>query len=287
MPTMPDSHTEPADPTLPDAPAARRLYVGYLDLPTPYRRFLQVCIPAALLLVGLGAAGLAATRTPWGGGVWHTAAAQEWTGRLVLRPYPMLVVEGADAGAQDAGPVGYLLVTPGKHGAEAVATPLGGQRVVVRGYAIERDGRRLIELLPGSEGLEAAAAASTPETSTADANAAEATAMESGPTLTLVGEMMDSKCYLGAMKPGRGRGHKACATLCVQGGIPPMLVTRRDDGGADYLILTDAAGGPLTGDALARLLPLIAEPVRVTGRVTEEAGWRRLALADNAVQPVR
>jgi hypothetical protein len=44
--------------------------------------------------------------------------------------------------------------------------------------------------------------------------------------VTLRGEIIDPKCYIGAMKPGGGKTHKACAQLCLSGGIPPMLVTR-------------------------------------------------------------
>ena len=48
---------------------------------------------------------------------------------------------------------------------------------------------------------------------------------------TLRGEIVDSKCYLGAMKPGDQKTHKACATLCIRGGIPPVLVERLPGGG--------------------------------------------------------
>ena len=41
----------------------------------------------------------------------------------------------------------------------------------------------------------------------------------------LTGEICDGKCYAGAMRPGRGLAHKACADLCLTGGIPPVFVS--------------------------------------------------------------
>lgn len=44
--------------------------------------------------------------------------------------------------------------------------------------------------------------------------------------VTLDGELVDSKCYLGTMKPGDGKTHKSCAILCLRGGIPPLFVSK-------------------------------------------------------------
>ena len=65
----------------------------------------------------------------------------------------------------------------------------------------------------------------------------------------LRGEIIDSKCFLGAMRPGQGKVHKACATLCLMGGIPPMFAVYREDAPADLLLLAGPDGGPLP-DAL-------------------------------------
>ena len=99
---------------------------------------------------------------------------------------------------------------------------------------------------------------------------------------TLRGEIVDSKCYLGVMKPGRGKPHRACATLCIRGGIPPVLRVVTGTGEARHLLLTDQDGGAIND----RILDLVAEPVEVTGRVlrtgdllmlrAELAAFRRL-----------
>ena len=47
-------------------------------------------------------------------------------------------------------------------------------------------------------------------------------------SLQIEGEIVDIKCWLGRMKPGDGRTHRACGQFCIQGGIPPhMGRTRR------------------------------------------------------------
>jgi hypothetical protein len=61
----------------------------------------------------------------------------------------------------------------------------------------------------------------------------------------LKGEIVDSKCYLGAMRPGRGKVHMACAGLCVMGGIAPMFAVYRADGPPDLMLLAGPDGGPI------------------------------------------
>ena len=45
-----------------------------------------------------------------------------------------------------------------------------------------------------------------------------------GGPVTVSGEIVDSKCFLGVMVPGAGKTHKECASLCLRGGIPPAPV---------------------------------------------------------------
>jgi hypothetical protein len=84
---------------------------------------------------------------------------------------------------------------------------------------------------------------------------------------TLRGEIVDSKCYLGAMRPGQGKTHKLCANLCLIGGIPPLFVVYRADGPPELLLLADADGGPVT----AALLDDTARYVELSGTVERRA----------------
>ena len=78
-----------------------------------------------------------------------------------------------------------------------------------------------------------------------------------------VGEIIDSKCYFGVMKPGRGKPHRACAARCISGGVPPVLLITDRRGERRYLLLVGANGQALSTE----LVPLVAEPVEVEGEV--------------------
>ena len=86
---------------------------------------------------------------------------------------------------------------------------------------------------------------------------------ESLGTRTYRGEIVDSKCFFGVMKPGNLKPHRACATRCISGGVPPVLLVRDAEGNAEHLLLVGADGGPVNDD----VLDMIAEPVEVTGEL--------------------
>ena len=65
------------------------------------------------------------------------------------------------------------------------------------------------------------------------------------------------------MKPGGGKTHKACAMLCISGGVPPMLVTRDAGGHETFYLLATAEGGV----ANEMVLPFVGDLVEVSGRV--------------------
>ena len=45
--------------------------------------------------------------------------------------------------------------------------------------------------------------------------------------VTLTGEIVDSKCFLGVMNPGNLKPHKACAIRCISGGIASHKLSTR------------------------------------------------------------
>jgi hypothetical protein len=85
---------------------------------------------------------------------------------------------------------------------------------------------------------------------------------------TLVGEIVDSKCYYGAMNPGNLKTHRACAIVCIKGGIPPVLVVRQKEAAPLYFLLTDPDGLPVNH----AVLDYVAEPVEITGEVESQCG---------------
>lgn len=84
-----------------------------------------------------------------------------------------------------------------------------------------------------------------------------------GSLTVLQGETLDSKCYLGAMKPGDGKGHQACAMLCIRGGIPPMLFALAPDGQPDFWLILNHEGAPINDEMIA----LAGGPVTARGRL--------------------
>ena len=221
-------------------------YVGYLPLPATYRRAVLAGVPLAmvLLIAGVIAMGLA-QRDP-GDGTWETGEPTTWEGTLVADPFPRLVTDDGT----------LFLVEFGKIGAQERAAPHVGRRVQVSGWLLERDGRRIIELEPGAQIID------QEQQRTPSVPAPEILGER-----TYIGEILDYKCYLGAMKPGDGKAHKACATLCISGGIPPSLLVRNESGDVAHYIVVSESGD--RADDL--ILDLIGEPVSMTG-VVERRG---------------
>ena len=79
----------------------------------------------------------------------------------------------------------------------------------------------------------------------------------------LSGEICDGKCLAGTMRPGRGLSHKACASLCLINGAPPIFVSSAPVDGAEFFLLANAEGQTL-GDAV---LDHVAQFVSLEGAV--------------------
>ena len=94
---------------------------------------------------------------------------------------------------------------------------------------------------------------------------------------TLIGEIVDSKCYLGVMNPGQLITHRACAIRCISGGIPPVLLVRQTNGPALYFLLVSSDGRPVN----KQVLSMVTEPIEVTGNV-ERQGELLILRADPA-----
>jgi len=218
-------------------------YVGYLPMPAGFLRFIRIAVPSLLWVMVLAAAAVALSQRSPGNAVWEDGQPVERIGTLFERPYPHIV----------DGPSVVFLVEQGKRGTQERAKGLDGAHVRVKGWKLERDGRQILELVPEADALRADPG--TPASQVQSRSLGMA---------TLRGEIIDYKCYLGAMKPGDGKAHKACAILCMSGGIPAMLVTR-EAGEAVYTLLADPAGGPVAQN----IIELAGEPVEVSGELVE------------------
>ncbi|NET39721.1 MAG: hypothetical protein F6K19_48475, partial [Cyanothece sp. SIO1E1] len=82
---------------------------------------------------------------------------------------------------------------------------------------------------------------------------------------SLTGEIVDSKCYPGVMKPGWTKTHRSCAIRCISGGVPPVFVVRNQKRDTMYLLLADLEGHAVN----ARILDVVADPIKITGEVIQ------------------
>jgi len=185
-------------------------------------------------------------------------------GRLIEFPYPALLVSGAHA------PTSYWLVGPGKHGAAGLVAGRDGAIVRITGSLIEREHDHMIELrslamvtgvtLPAVEPLRSL-----------------------GP-IVLSGEIVDSKCHLGVMKPGEGPTHRDCAVRCLLGRITPMVAASSKAPGPKglhgRLALVDPAGRAFD----APLDALVGRPVVIRGELLSRGPLRFLATTPAAIQ---
>lgn len=188
----------------------------------------------------------------------------ELAGTLVERPYVHLIVpRPGRVGSLPAGS-SYPLVAPWKHGADALVAGLDGQSVRLRATLVYRDGWVVAELVPGSLAIEPGIRPVQAEVHALGRH-------------TLVGEIVDSKCFFGVMSPGEQKSHRACAVRCISGGIPPVLCVRGEAGAACYLMLVSADGHAVN----QAVLDFVAEPVEISGEI-ERHGEVLVLFADPA-----
>ena len=271
------------------------LYVGYLDeTPPGVARFIRRAVIGLLLLAAALGAGLALLLERFDEGVFEYGTVRDYEGELLVDPHPRLLT--ADGPAQ-----GYLLVGVGKHGLDMgePGTPEPSGEIRLSGTLIRNPEAAMLEVhsleLPEGwtrAGLSAESVSpgelgtdgSTSDGQSGDAAAAFPPGARADSVYlrgdTLVGEIVDTKCYLGAMKPGRGKPHRDCASLCIRGGIPAALLVRTENGERELVHLVGVAGQPLGRE----LLEWVGQPVEVTGLLRRQDDRLFLALVTESIR---
>jgi hypothetical protein len=89
-------------------------------------------------------------------------------------------------------------------------------------------------------------------------------------TVVLRGEIVDSKCFLGVMTPGQGKTHRACASLCLRGGLPAALLVDAGDGAMRLVLLVTRTGDPVDAAAGAAAP---GAPIEARGELARTRGW--------------
>jgi hypothetical protein len=262
-----------------DPQAADRdaFFIGWEPTPKKYARFLRPIVVALLLITGGVAASVAYLQHDPGSGHWETDNVRTFDGIVYTRPYAMIRVPGDKPGDP---PRTLLLVEDGKFGAlprveEFVHGKADGIAVHVTGTILHRDGRWMLELAEGEKGMRRLTGTEEAKLLPLGWPAPDVL----GGNVTLKGEIIDPKCYLGAMKPGGGKSHKACAMLCISGGVPPMLVTRDASKNETFYLLATEEGGV----ANERVLNFVGDPVEVSGRLERHGDLLLLFISADSV----
>jgi len=244
---------------------SHEFFVGYLPMPEGIKKrtrrvavgilLVAVCIAA---IVGVSASGYAHS-------IFEFGEFRTFEGTILDKPYPLLLVERPGETNSANAFSTYLLVEPFKHGADMRVMGLAGKRVRLQGELIYRDEHTMLELKPGSMVV-------LPE----PVDRHVPVVQDLGP-LTLSGEIVDSKCYLGVMNPGEGKVHRDCATRCISGGVPVAFVLNSKDQSGSVYFLQMSGGG--------RLPPGIAqhvgEPITLSGEALMIGDQRVLMLKGN------
>jgi len=161
---------------------------------------------------------------------------QTVTGVIEITPYPLLrVTEGNDLIKPGKT---LLLTSAGKTGVDQRAMGMDGEVATVTGIVLQRGTIDMLQVVGGRRGFSFVEDAVAPE-------------METEPLgrWKLAGEICDGKCLNGAMRPGRGLAHKACANLCLIGEVPPVFVSTQLVEGSDFMVMTGPDGTRLPQEA--------------------------------------
>ncbi|MEL7480803.1 MAG: hypothetical protein AAGJ29_04525 [Pseudomonadota bacterium] len=228
-------------------------FIGWsAETPKVDRRFFLSAGLALLAGTGATAGLIAAHQKAPGRGTWNQGDVRTFRGIITGNPYAMLRTTDLDGTPKTA-----LLSCLGKCGVAARIGALEGQPVTIQGSVIQRGPHVMIAVI---DGLDWIAPAPPMETDAALAFPA----FNALGDVTLSGEILDTKCWFGAMRPSEGKVHKACAALCIRGGLPPAFLATDRENRRRLLIMTDrdAAHGET-------LLPLVADPVRMSATVKQ------------------
>jgi hypothetical protein len=147
-------------------------YVGYLPkAPEGLARFVRKVIVALGLLAVTAALILVVGQMPFANSTFEYGKLRSFEGVVVARHFPtLLVARPGEIGQQDKYSR-YLLVAPGKHGADDLVASFDGNQVRLQGQLIYREGGTMVEINSGSIALvdtPTADAETTRETWTSD-----------------------------------------------------------------------------------------------------------------------
>lgn len=250
------------------AKAQDPFFVGWGKVPKGLKQFLLVATFSFVLGFGLVAYLISSTQTDTGSGSFMGRA--NAIGVLRADPYPVLHVIESDN--YERGDV-ILLTGGGKRGVIGRAAGLDGQIMRVGGNRLERGDLNGLQLRGGMRGLRKAD--NPDETFEIE--------VEQLGRWKLSGEICDGKCLGGAMRPGTGLAHKACANLCLIGDVPPVFVSSGPVEGHEFLLMADANGQAVTD----KILDYTATFVEIEGDIERRGGMLIFKISPETIRLVQ
>ncbi|MGK7898576.1 MAG: hypothetical protein AB4372_34415 [Xenococcus sp. (in: cyanobacteria)] len=228
-------------------------YQGYSPtIPPGIRRLLWIVIPIIAVIVVALSIVLPAIHNQYSTGSY--TGFREYEGLLMEQPVPHLMIPRPGQTNSDNAYSRYVLAGTRKTSIDPKILEFAGNWVKLRALPVFRDGMTLL----------AVSAKATPEIIEPPPN--QSLTVGQGQTLgqyTLKGEIVDTKCNLGVMKPGQLKVHRDCAIRCISGGVPPSLRVVDASGNIEYFLLVDSQNKAVNSS----ILDIVADPVAVTGEV--------------------
>lgn len=214
--------------------APKTFYIGWQSKMAPAlaSRLKKSVIGTAValpLIVGL----LVWFQNPVDRGHYEFGIEKTFEGTLYEFPIPRLRLDSGEGKTVD-----HILVGAGKFGPGPTIAGADGHRVKFSGSLIVREPFRMIEL-------------NRPDTFVIldkDSPPAPQPAVSPLGEGTFTGELVDTKCWSGVMRPATGKVHRACAIRCLSGGVPPGLLVRDGSGDGMVLLLAGSKGERLEYD---------------------------------------
>jgi len=246
-------------------------YIGYLPkAPKNISKWLRLIIPT-LIITLVGIAYVVARFQPKSvASTFEFGVYKEFEGRIVQEPFPMMYVE-LGKGKKKTAKL-FLLGVFGKMGAgdligrlaRSLDQPLENYRFKVKGSLIYYAGKTMLELDHDLESILSAEIENEPYRITPEQFGHH----------TFNGEILDTKCFLGVMKPGRGKPHRSCAVRCIAG--VPVAVSVQMENDETYALLVDEKGNALNSS----ILSAVGRQIQYSGKLEKWEDWYVVKLED-------
>ncbi|HEX4375394.1 MAG TPA: hypothetical protein VHZ50_18965 [Puia sp.] len=245
-------------------------YIGWMaNAPNGFAKFIKKYLLVLSAVIIVLAILLAVSQKKFSTGNFEFGQLTEVNGIYFDAPVPCIkVINGKDIW----GNLSYMtipLIGYGKHGADGIISDiekeknisLNQKQVGLKGTLLFNDGKTLLQIDKND----------TPVTKISSV-------VVTGDLLpvikdlgiqTVKGEIVDSKCYFGVMKPGEGKPHRDCAIRCILGGIPPVLAVQNEKGEGNYYLIVGANGEKIN----EKVQSFVAEPVSIEAKLVQYDDW--------------